>query len=287
MGVINVELKYTKMQGAGNDFIIIDNRGMKIPVDKLQKIARRVCQRKISVGADGFMVVDNAEGDSDFKMLFLNSDGTIGEMCGNGARCISRYAYLNDIADKKMNFETTSGNVKGEIRDNRLVAVALNVPTLIEFDKTAIVDKEKYMISYVELGYPGLPHGVIEFKGLQNVERNELFSLGKKLRYNDIFKKGANINFYEIQKDNSVVVRTYERGVEDFTLACGTGSASVALVLFLKEIVPKNKVTIKVPGGILNVEIKIDEEKNIKELLLIGDTNIISSGIITDEDLEF
>lgn len=281
-----MELKYTKMQGAGNDFIIIDNRVMKIPIDKLQMIAKRVCQRKISVGADGFMVVENPEGGADFKMRFFNSDGTMGEMCGNGARCISRYAYLNNIANEKMNFETTAGNVEGEIRENRLVAVALNIPTLIEFDKTAIVDKEKYMISYVELGYPGLPHGVIEFKGLENVERDELFYLGKKLRYNDIFKKGANINFYEIQRDNSVVVRTYERGVEDFTLACGTGSASVALILFLKGIVPESKVTIKVPGGILDVEIEIDKENNVKKLLLIGDTNIISNGFITDEDLE-
>ena len=280
-----MRLEYTKMQGVGNDFIIIDNRTMKLSVSKLQKIAKRVCQRKISVGADGFMAVEESEGNADFKMRFFNSDGTVGEMCGNGARCIARYAYVNKIAGEKMRFETTAGEVDGEIRDGRLVAVALNNPTLIEFDKVALVKDESYSISYVELGYPGLPHGVIEFKGLRNANRDVLFSLGRDLRYNKIFSKGANINFYEIEKDGFVVVKTYERGVEDFTLACGTGSASVALVLFLKEMIAENKIKIEVPGGILNVEVKTDEEKNVEKLFLIGDTNIVSKGLITDEDL--
>ncbi len=280
-----MKLKYTKIQGLGNDFIIIDNRESKYTIDQLQKITKRVCSRKISVGADGFMAIEESDGIADFKMRFFNADGSIGEMCGNGARCITRYAYVNNIAKKNMIFETTAGNVNGEVKNDRLIAVTLNNPEIIEFDKIATIDGIDYTISYVELGNPGLPHGVIEYKGLKNLEVEDIFELGKNLRYHEIFPKGANINFYEIDSKSSTIIRTFERGVEDFTLACGTGSASLAAILYLKKLVDGNKIKISSLGGDLIVEIETDENMKINKLLLIGDTNIISEGIIIDEDL--
>ncbi|MCK5763514.1 MAG: diaminopimelate epimerase [Clostridiales bacterium] len=280
-----MKLKYTKMQGLGNDFIIIDNREYKYTIEQLQKITKRVCSRKLSIGADGLMAVEKAEGLADFKMRFFNADGSIGEMCGNGARCITRYAYVNNIAKKNMIFETTAGNVKGEVINGRLIAVTLNNPEIIEFDKIATIDGIDYTISYVELGNPGLPHGIIEYKGLENIARKDIFELGKNLRYHNIFPKGANINFYEIDSRSSAIVRTFERGVEDFTLACGTGSASVAVILYLQEIIKGNKIKISSPGGDLFVEIETDENEKINKLLLIGDTNIVSEGVILDEDI--
>jgi len=280
-----MKLKYTKIQGLGNDFIIIDNRESKYTIDQLQKITKRVCSRKISVGADGFMAIEESDGIADFKMRFFNADGSIGEMCGNGARCITRYAYVNNIAKKNMIFETTAGNVNGEVRNDRLIAVTLNNPEIIEFDKIATIDGIDYTISYIELGNPGLPHGVIEYKGLKNLEVEDIFELGKNLRYHEIFPKGANINFYEIDSKSSAIIRTFERGVEDFTLACGTGSASLAAILYLKKLVDGNKIKISSLGGDLIVEIETDENMKINKLLLIGDTNIISEGIIIDEDL--
>lgn len=280
-----MKIKYTKMQGLGNDFIVMDNREYGFSEEKLQEIAKRICTRQISIGADGLMAVDKADGDADFRMRFINADGSIGEMCGNGARCMTRFAYINKIAGEKMVFETTAGTVEGEIKDGRLVAVALNNPEIIEFDKVATIDGVDYTISYVELGNPGVPHGIIEYKGLGKISKDEIFNLGKYLRYHEIFPKGANINFYDIDGDASAVVRTYERGVEDFTLACGTGSASVAIVLYLQKLVDSNKIKIKVLGGELNIEIEENEENEITKLMLIGDTNIVAEGTIFDEDL--
>lgn len=150
-------MEFTKMQGAGNDFIIINNMKLNIPDEKLPAIAKKVCRRKVSLGADGLMVVDYPEGDADFRMRFYNSDGSIGEMCGNGARCISRYAYLNNIADKKMKFETGAGIVYSEVLEGRQVKVQLNNPEVILLDNDIDIDGIKHECSYIELGNPGLP----------------------------------------------------------------------------------------------------------------------------------
>ncbi|MEL7648748.1 MAG: diaminopimelate epimerase [Sedimentibacter sp.] len=279
-------MEFTKMQGAGNDFIIINNMELKIPVEKLPAIARKICQRKVSVGADGFMVVDYPEGEADFKMRFYNSDGSIGEMCGNGARCISRYAYLNNIAGRKMKFETGAGIVESEVLEGRQVKVLLNKPELVKLDSDLDIDGEKYECSYIELGNPGLPHAVVKYEGLQNARYEDIFAKGKKIRFYKGFPKGANVNFYEIINDETALVKTYERGVEDLTLACGTGSASAAVALILKGYLKKDTVKIIVPGGELFIEVERDGNK-VEKLYLIGDTNIVAKGTITDEDLTY
>ena len=277
-------MEFTKMQGAGNDFIIINNMKLNIPVEKLPSIAERVCKRKISLGADGFMVVDYPEGEADFKMRFYNSDGSIGEMCGNGARCISRYAYINNIARKKMKFETGAGIVYSEVLEKRQVKVQLNNPEVIILNNDIEIDGVKYECSYIELGKPGLPHAIVKYPNLKNTDEREIFEIGRKIRYYKGFEKGANVNFYELINDNTVLVKTYERGVEDLTLACGTGSASVAAALMLKGCLKGNKITIIVNGGELIIEIE-SFNNNIEKLYLIGDTNIVAVGKILDEDL--
>lgn len=279
-------MEFTKMQGAGNDFIIINNMKLNISVDKLPSIAKRVCKRKVSLGADGFMVVDYPNGEADFKMRFYNSDGSIGEMCGNGARCISRYAYINNIADKKMKFETGAGIVCSEVLENRQVKVQLNNPEVIILNNDIEIDCEKHECSYIELGKPGLPHAVVKYPNLKDADEKEVFDLGRKIRYYEGFEKGANVNFFEVLDEATAVVKTYERGVEDLTLACGTGSASVALALILKGYLKENKVKIIVPGGELFIEVEKTEDK-INKLFLIGDTNTIAVGKITDEDLVY
>lgn len=277
-------MEFAKMQGAGNDFIIINNMRLNISVEKLSAIAKKVCQRRVSLGADGFMVVDYPDGDADFKMRFYNSDGTIGEMCGNGARCISRYAYLNNIADKKMKFETRAGIVYSEILEGRQVKVQLNNPEVIILNNDIEIDDKKYECSYIELGKPGLPHAVVKYPNLINIDDKEIFALGRKIRHYEGFEKGVNVNFYKVLDDATVLVKTYERGVEDLTLACGTGSASVAAALILKGYIKGNKVKIIVPGGELFIEVEKTLD-NIEKLYLIGDTNIIAKGNIIDEDL--
>ena len=278
-------MEFYKMQGAGNDFIIIDNMKLKIPVEKLSKIAKKLCQRRVSIGADGFMVVDYPDGDADFKMLFYNRDGSIGEMCGNGARCISRYAYINNIAGEKMTFETGAGIVRSEILEGRLVKVLLNSPELIELNNNIEVDGVNYECSYIELGNPGLPHVVVKYN-LQQADENKLREVGRKIRYYEGFPKGANVNFYQVLDETTSLVKTYERGVEDFTLACGTGSASTAVALILKGYLKCNYVEIINDGGELFIEVEKRDNK-IDKLYLIGSTNVVAIGKVMDEDLVF
>ncbi|WP_312812718.1 diaminopimelate epimerase [Sedimentibacter sp.] len=276
-------MDFYKMQGTGNDFIIINNMKLNIPVYKLPSIAKKLCKRKLSIGADGFMVVDYPEGDADFKMRFYNRDGSEGEMCGNGARCISRYAYVNNLAGKKMTFETGAGIIHSEVIEGRLVKVLLNKPEVIKLDNDIEIDGIKYECSYIELGNPGLPHAVVKYN-LQHADESKLREAGKKIRYYEGFSKGANVNFFEVTDKNSALVKTYERGVEDFTLACGTGSASTAVALMLKGYLTGDRAKIAVDGGELFVEVE-RTNNNVDKLWLIGTTNIVAIGEVKDEDL--
>ena len=278
-------MEFTKIQGVGNDFIIINNMVLKLPLRQLPSIAKKLCKRRMSIGADGLMVVDYAEGDAEFKMRFYNSDGSVGEMCGNGARCIARYAYINKIAGKSMRFETLAGLVTAEILDSRQVKVRLNNPEVIKLDLVVEIEGKSYECSYIELGNPGLPHLMVKYSGLASTEENQILDIAIKFRYYKAFPKGANVNFYDIVDDSTAIIKTFERGVEDFTLACGTGAGSTAVAIILKNYIKKNKVKILVPGGELFIEIEKSGEK-IDKLFLIGDTNIIAVGKVMDEDLE-
>lgn len=278
-------MEFYKMQGAGNDFIIINNIELNIPVEKLPIIAKRLCQRKVSIGADGFMVVDCPDGDADFKMRFYNQDGSIGEMCGNGARCISRYAFLKNIAGRKMSFETVAGIVYSEVLEGRLVKVLINRPEVIKLYNDIKIDDKDYECSYIELGNPGLPHAVVEYN-FKQADEKDLRKVGIKIRYYHGFPKGANVNFFEVLNENTVSVKTFERGVEDFTLACGTGAASTAVALILKGYLKSNKAKVIVDGGELLIKVERTESK-IDKLYLIGDTNIVAIGKVMDEDLSF
>ncbi|MFV0517993.1 MAG: diaminopimelate epimerase [Aminipila sp.] len=278
-------MKFTKMQGAGNDFIIINNIQLKIPTERFPYIAKKVCERRVSVGGNALMVVDKAERGGDFQMRFYNSDGSLGEMCGNGARCIARYAFENQIAGESMNIETLAGDVKAWKIDQRKYKIRLNNPEIIKLHNNITVDGTEYECSYIELGNPGLPHAVVTLNGFDQWEENKLLELGKKIRYYKDFPKGANVNFCEHMTGNNLKIKTYERGVEDFTLACGTGSGSTAVAMALKGVVNKDEiVNLYVPGGILSVIVDMNEDI-IENLYLIGDTNIVAVGEITDQDL--
>ena len=275
-------MKFWKMNGAGNDFIIIDNRVEKISGDKLPIVAKTLCERHLSIGADGFMVVE-ASAKADYRMIFFNSDGSLGEMCGNGARCIARYGYENKLAGEVQRIETDSGIVVGHRIDKRLYKVRLNDVTLLE-RRDLDVDGKVYECTYVELGTPGLPHAVVPINGLADYPRDKLFDLGHKMRYHKAFPKGANVNFFEIVEKDHVTVRTWERGVEDFTYACGTGSGSVATVLTLAGKASGQNVRIDMPGGKLFIDVERTGE-HVDNLYLTGPTNIVCKGDVTDEEL--
>ena len=272
------------MNGAGNDFIIVNNMNGEIAFDKWPEIVKLLCERHMSIGADGFMVVEKPDGDADYKMLFFNSDGSMGEMCGNGARCICRYGYEFGLAGEIQRVETTAGVVIGERIDQRRYRVRLNDPSTIKLDYPIEVDGKEYACSYVELGNPGIPHAVVPVEGLKDYPTRELFDLGRKMRYHEAFPKGANVNFYEIIGEDQVYERTYERGVEDFTYACGTGTGSMVTVLTLQGKASGKGVRVGMTGGELVIDVDREGDE-IKNLYLTGPTNIVAKGIVTDEDL--
>lgn len=277
-------MKFWKMNGAGNDFVVINNMDGTIPTEKYGYIAKQLCERHLSIGADGMMFVEKPQGDADYRMAFYNSDGSMGEMCGNGARCIARFGYENGLAGKIQRVETTAGVVIGERITDRLYKVRLNDPSTIHLDGVADVDGKAYECAYVELGNPGIPHAVVPIKNLADYPQSDLFELGRKLRYYKEFPKGANVNFYEITGPDQVLERTYERGVEDFTYACGTGTGSLVTVLTLQGKVSGKGVHVKMTGGELIIDIDRDGD-TIKNLYLTGPTNIVAKGEVTDEEL--
>ena len=237
-------MKFWKMNGAGNDFIIINNIEEKIPTEEFPRMAKLLCERHLSIGADGLMAVEKPTENvtADYRMLFYNSDGSVGEMCGNGARCICRY------------------------------------------DEPIAVDGRLYSCSYAELGSPGIPHCVVAIKNLRDYPESELLELARRLRNYKGYPKGANVNFCEIIGPDLVFERTYERGVEDFTYACGTGTSSVVAILTLQGRVSGRNVKVDVPGGTLVIDVEMKGDK-IENLYLTGPTNIVAKGEIADEDL--
>ena len=276
-------MDFFKMQGAGNDFIVVNNIELKLPEEKLFEIAKRVCTRRVSLGGDALMIICPARNDGDFRMLFINADGSEAEMCGNGARCLARYAYENGIAGEHMIFETVAGPVEAWRRTEREYKIKLNSPGVFTPDVKATVGDTVYDCTYVELGSPGIPHGVVNLPNFNDLPEEEFKEIGKALRYHEVFPKGANINFYDIASDGEIYLKTYERGVEDFTLACGTGSGSTALTLQHKKEVEDSEIKLNVPGGILSVEVVQSGDQ--VDLYLIGDTNIVAKGTLTDEDI--
>ena len=249
------------MNGAGNDFMVMDARGRE-NLD-FEKMAIELCKLE---KADGFMAVDNS-GKADFKLHFYNSDGTRGEMCGNGARCICRFAYDNGIAGENMVVETDAGLVPGWRLSESQFKVKLNNPSILDLHR-------KGDVAYVELGNPGVPHAVMEIPGLSYEKKPEYFELGRALRYDPAFPKGANVNFYTWTGENQVRVLTYERGVEDYTLACGTGTGSTACVLWSEGKLPGGKLQAQNPGGMLEVTIE-GENGKVNSILLEGPTEVV------------
>ena len=277
-------MHFWKMNGAGNDFVVLNNLEEHLPAEILPQVARTLCQRHLSIGADGLMVVDAPTQGGDYKMRFFNSDGSVGEMCGNGARCICRYGYENGLAGETQTVETTAGIVTGERIDTRLYRVRLNDPTTVKPDFPVEVDGVSYPCAYVELGNPGLPHAVVPYANLRDADEAQLRELGRKLRWHPVFPKGANVNFYERIGPDHLYERTFERGVEDFTYACGTGTGSVVTVLTLLGQVSGRGVRVDMTGGTLIIDAE-QVQSHISALYLTGPTNVVCKGEVTDEEL--
>lgn len=277
-------MRFTKMNGAGNDFIILNNMEEHIDHSLFPALARTLCHRHLSIGADGLMVVERPRQGGDYRMLFYNADGSAGEMCGNGARCICRYGFEKGLAGEAQTVETPSGIVTGCRIDRRNYRIRLTDPSVIRLDYPVEAQGRSWLCSYVELGDPGLPHAAVPCPALAEKTMDQLRELGRSLRWNPAFPKGANVNFYDITGPDQIVELTYERGVEDFTYACGTGTGSVVLALTLMGKVSGKDVAVSVPGGTLWVTVDRNGE-NVKAVWLTGPTNFVCEGEVRDESL--
>lgn len=217
------KIPFYKLQGTGNDFILIDNRRGILKGQNLKALAMKVCNRHYSVGADGLIVIVPSR-EADFKWRFFNADGSEAEMCGNGARCAARFAHERKIAKKDMEFETLAGIIQAQVKP-RSVKVQLTDAGGQKMNISVPLTNDQRMGHFINTG---VPHLVYLSKDLEN---EDVEHIGRTTRYHELFKPaGTNVNFIQIQGRHKLRIRTYERGVEAETLACGTGSVAAALI---------------------------------------------------------
>jgi diaminopimelate epimerase len=274
--MINTDnIEFWKMNGSGNDFILIDNRDRKIPEEDMCALVKGVCRRRESVGADGVIFIIKSER-YDFAWRFFNADGGEAEMCGNGSRCAARFASLNGMAGTSMVFETLAGPISAEVT-GRIVKVLMPVPSGLRKDIELPLKSGQVKVDFINTG---VPHTVVYVKDLNN---HPVFEEGREIRYHSIFSPaGTNANFVKVVNPNYIEVRTYERGVEDETLACGTGSIAAALTSDARGLA-SSPVTVKTRGG---EELKVYFEKNddaFTKVWLEGGTEIACKGRLHEE----
>ncbi len=258
-----MNLSFSKYQGTGNDFIIMDNRKSLLHLTTEQIIF--LCNRKFGIGADGLMLLEENK-NYDFEMKYFNADGKEGSMCGNGGRCMIQFAFDNEIKKEHYTFLAVDGVHEGIIATENFVELKMQGVTNIDYrnDNTFVLNT-------------GSPHFIQQVK---NVDAINVYEQGKKIRYNDEFNaKGINVNFVEQIADNIIKVRTYERGVEDETLSCGTGVTAAALVFGESKTV-LNTVQVQTKGGNLSVKFEKENNQSFKNIWLCGAATFVFKGEI-------
>ena len=266
-------LSFWKMNGAGNDFVMLDNRNLSLKLSK-DEIAK-LCDRHRGVGADGLLAVEPATDGADWKMRYYNADGGEAEMCGNGARCFARFVNkLHDNALSQVKFETLAGVIGAEFEGDQ-VRINMSEPHSLKLNQSLNVDDTTLQVHSVNTG---VPHAVVFVDDLDKVE---VVRLGAGLRYHEAFApKGTNANFAKVTGPGSIAIRTYERGVEDETLACGTGMVACALIAHELHGFA-SPVSVLVKGG---DTLRIGFEKDgstYKNVTLFGPADFVFQGAVS------
>jgi len=265
-----MRLEFTKMNGAGNDFVLFDNRDGRVRLTP--DLVERVCDRHAGVGADGIIgLVPCASGEADWAWEFFNSDGSAAEMCGNGARCFARYVRRTVGAPDRFTFETTAGVIGAQLEGD-LVTVDLTPPADMQLNQSIQLSSGLETIHSLNTG---VPHAVLL---VADTDQAMVSTLGREIRRHDHFApRGANVNFAQIIAPGSIRVRTYERGVEGETLACGTGVTAAALISAQLHGFP-SPVRVRVQGGDqLEVFFQMDEA-GFREVRLKGPADFVFDG---------
>ncbi len=270
-------IEFAKMHGSGNDFVLIDNRDALISREEAPEAARRLCARRVGIGADGLILIEKSDS-ADFRWGFYNADGSEAEMCGNGGRCAARFAFMKGIAPEEMHFETLAGIISAHVKGTR-VKLQLSPPFGMFLDRELHVNGKPVKISFVNTG---VPHVVVV---VDDVEDVPVVETGRALRQHDFFAPdGTNVNFTSRIDRNRIAVRTYERGVEDETLACGTGSVASAIVMAVKGLA-ESPVEVQTRGGeILTIYHDLLENDEIKDVFLEGETVHVYDGVTAGQN---
>lgn len=277
MKSVKLPLPFCKMNGAGNDFIVIDHRISLIPEERMAEFARLVCRRKFSVGADGLFLLEPSE-KADFKWRFFNADGSEAEMCGNGARCVARFALMHGMAASQMRFETLAGIIVASVADTE-VTITMTPAHSFRLDLPLEVAGQPFVVHSVNTG---VPHIVIFVEQLDAID---VVGLGRLLRHHDLFAPaGTNVNFVE-RLDQGFRIRTYERGVEDETMACGTGVVAGALIAAAKGLTDSPVEMVTSGGVALTVQFSGGKRDGVDQVLLKGTAHLIYRGELTEEAL--
>ncbi len=276
---IEFPVPFAKMSGTGNDFIIIDHRRPLIPQDALADFVRKVCRRRFSAGADGVIFIEDSQS-VDFKWQFYNADGSLAEMCGNGARCAARFAYAKGIAEKKMSFETLAGIINAEVLNDDEVRLLMTQPFDYRTGLEVELDETKFAVSFVN---SGVPHAVLFMDEETDIP---VTKWGHTVRFHSLFQpEGTNANFVQSLSDNTILVRTYERGVEDETMACGTGAVASAIFAAVAGRVSSPVTVVTSGGDQLTILFDLKEDGTAENVYLQGPARIIYIGQLTAEAL--
>lgn len=272
------KIPFYKMSGSGNDFILIDNRDGIVEDQYLKQLVVGACRRKMSVGADGLLLIENSSR-ADFKWRFYNADGSRAEMCGNGARCAGRFAFISGITGPELTFETDVGVVTAEVIDDQ-VKIGMTDPTDLRENQTLRVGETNFPYDFINTGVPHVVLNTDDIEGIGVVE------LGRAIRNHEAFlPTGTNVNFVKRMGHNTIAVRTYERGVEDETLACGTGCVASSLIMCLKNQLV-SPVNVKTRSNVMLRVYYTFEDGTFTRIYLEGDARVIYHGTLWKEGWE-
>jgi len=264
-------VRFTKMNGAGNDFILFDNRRGDIELDRSQ--IAKLCDRHRGIGADGILLLEKPTNRADFRMRYFNADGGEAEMCGNGARCFARFANKVGGRKEKISFETPAGVISAQLKGD-LVTLQMTEPSDLRLDIDLSVAAENKTVHFIN---SGVPHAVIP---VAKIDESDVQRDGAAIRYHKMFSpKGTNVNFIEKRTANKIAIRTYERGVEDETLACGTGIVASALIFAETESID-GPITVTARGG---DELQVGFERvdgGFRNVTLTGPAEFVFEGAI-------
>ena len=261
-----MQFTFYKYQGTGNDFIMIDNRQLQFPKNDT-KLIEKLCDRRFGIGGDGLILLENDD-TTNFKMVYYNSDGNQSTMCGNGGRCLVAFAKKLNIIENDATFMAVDGLHHATIDENDTVSLQM-----------IDVSEIKIHSDYTFLN-TGSPHHVLQVQNLENLEvKNE----GSKIRYSDLYgQTGSNVNFVNQISENEFSIRTYERGVEDETLSCGTGATAVAIAMHSTKMTNSNNIQINVQGG--KLEVSFDIQNGVyKNVFLKGPAIFVFETALTIE----